>query len=141
MRPHHTKDKGDVGVAHAIADLADQGFVVLTTLCEHAPFDLVGYRDGTFARVQVKYRALSSNGAITLKFTSSWSDSRGTYIRPLDKQEVDVVCIYCPETRGCYYVDPKAFGTSVSLRIRPTRNNQSRNILFADDFRAVPHFG
>jgi len=31
MRPHHTKDKGDVGLAHAIADLADQGFVVLTT--------------------------------------------------------------------------------------------------------------
>ena len=37
MRPHHTKDKGDIGVAHAIADLVDQGFVVLTTICEHAP--------------------------------------------------------------------------------------------------------
>ena len=56
MRPHHTKDKGDVGVAHAIADLADQGFVVLTALCEHAPFDLVGYRDAMFLRVSVKYR-------------------------------------------------------------------------------------
>jgi len=64
MRPHHTKDKGDLGVAHAIADLADQGFVVLTALCEHAPFDLVAYRDGTFVRVQVKYRALAPNGAI-----------------------------------------------------------------------------
>jgi len=82
MRPHHTKDKGDVGVAHAIADLANQGFVVLTALCEHAPFDLVAYRDGTFARVQVKYRTLASNGAIKVNFVSSWSDSRGTYHRP-----------------------------------------------------------
>ncbi len=138
MRPHHTKDKGDVGVAHAIADPADQGFVVLTALCEHAPFDLVAYRDGTFARVQVKHRTLASNGAIKVNFVSSWSDSRGTYHRPIDKQEVDVVCIYCPETRACYCVDPKAFGISVSLRVRPSGNNQARNVLWAEQFRIVP---
>ena len=138
MRPHHTKDKGDVGVAHAIADLADQGFVVLTALCEHAPFDLVAYRDGTFARVQVKYRTLASNGAIKVNFVSSWSDSRGTYHRPIDKQEVDVVCIYCPDTGACYYVDPKAFGMPVSLRISPSGNGQTRNVLIADDYRGVP---
>ena len=140
MRPHHTKDKGDIGVAHAIADLADQGFVVLTALCEHAPFDLVAYRDGTFARVQVKYRTLASNGEIKVNFVSSWSDSRGTYHRPIDKQEVDVVCIYCPETRTCYHVDPKAFGVSVSLRITPSRNNQSRKVLNAEQYRDVPRF-
>jgi len=86
MRPHHTKDKGDVGVAHAIADLADQGFVVLTALREHAPFDLVAYRHGTFARVRVKHRTLASNGAIKVNFVSSWSDSRGTNHRPIDNK-------------------------------------------------------
>jgi hypothetical protein len=138
MRPHHTKDQGDVGVAHAIADLADQGSVVLTALCEHAPFDLVAYRDGTFARVQVKSRTLASNGAIKVNFVSSWSDSRGTYHRPIDKQEVDVVCICCPDTGDCHYVDPKAFGISVSLRVRPSGNGQSRNVLIAEHFRSVP---
>jgi hypothetical protein len=138
VRAHHTKDKGDLGVAHAIADLADQGFIVLTALSEHAPFDLVGYRDGTFVRVQVKYRALSASGTIEVQFRSSWSDSRGTYVRPLDKQDVDVVCIYCPETRACYYVDPKQFGRSVSLRVTPSRNGQARNVSPADAFRSVP---
>ena len=138
MRPHHTKDKGDLGVAHAIADLAEQGFVVLTAFCEHAPFDLVGYRDGTFTRVQVKYRALSTSGTIDVQFRSTWSDSNGTYARPLDKQEVDVVCLYCPDTRACYYVDPKRFRRSVSLRVIPSRNRQERNVLVADDFRAMP---
>jgi hypothetical protein len=102
MRPHHTKDKGDIGVAHAIADPADQGFVVLTALCDHGPFDLVAYREGAFVRVQVRYRTLSSNGAIKVECVSSWSDSRGTYHRPLDKHEVDVVRIYCPDTGACY---------------------------------------
>jgi PD-(D/E)XK endonuclease len=138
VQPHHTKDKGDLGVAHAIADLADQGFVVLTALCEHAPFDLVAYREGAFVRVQVKYRALSSSGTIEVQFKSSWSDSKGTYVRPLDKQEVDVVCIYCPDTGACYYVDPKRFARSVSLRVTPSRNRQARNVLWAERFRAVP---
>ena len=138
VRPHHTKDKGDVGVAHAIADLVDQRFVVLTALCEHAPFDLVGYRDGEFVRVQVKYRALSSSGTIEVQFKSSWSDSKGTYVRPLDKEEVDVVCIYCPDTGACYYVDPKQFARSVSLRVTPSRNRQERNVLRAERFRVIP---
>jgi len=137
MRPHHTKDKGDVGVAHAIAALADEGFVVLTVLCEHAPFDLVGYRDGMFLRVSVKFRALSSRGTIDVTFSSTYSDSNGTHTRPTDKDEVDIVCIYCPDTRACYYIDPKAFNTAVSLRVRPSRNNQSRNVLIADDYRGV----
>ena len=102
MRPHHTKDKGDVGVAHAIADLADQGFVVLTARCEHAPFDLVGYRDGSFIRVSVKYRSLLSSGAIEVAFNSSWADSNGTHARPIDKNDVDVLCISCSDTKACY---------------------------------------
>jgi hypothetical protein len=138
VRAHHTKDKGDVGVAHAIADLADQGFLVLTALCEHAPFDIVGYRNDTFVRVQVKYRALSANGTLDVQFRSSWSDSKGTYVQALDKRDVDVVCIYCPDTRACYYVDPKGFGRSVSLRVTPSRNGQERNVLRADAFRRIP---
>jgi len=138
VRSHHTKDKGDLGVAHAIADLADQGYVVLTPLCEHAPFDLVGYRNAEFVRVQVKYRALSATGTIEVQFRSTWSDSKGTYVRPLDKDEVDVVCVYCPETRACYYIDPRQFGRSVSLRVTPSRNRQGRNVSPAEDFRHVP---
>lgn len=138
MRPHHTKDKGDLGVAHAISDLADQGFVVLTALCEHTPFDVVGYRDGKFVRVQVKYRALSPSGTIDVQFRSSWSDSKGTHVQALNKHDIDVVCIYCPDTRACYYIDPKRFGRSVSLRVTPSRNSQTRNVSQADAFRGVP---
>jgi len=138
MRPHHTKDKGDLGVALAIGDLADQGFVVLTPLSEHAPFDLVGYRSGAFVRVQVKYRAVSATGTIEVQFRSCWSDSKGTHERRLDKGGIDVVCIYCPDTQTCYYIDPRQFRRSVTLRVTPSRNCQERNVLKADEFRLVP---
>jgi hypothetical protein len=137
VRGHHTKDKGDIGVAHAIADLADQGFLVLMPFCEHAPFDLVAYRDGLFLRVQVKYRT-RSRGILNVKFASYWSDSKGLHTRALEKDDIDVVCVYDPTGRRCYYVDPKQFGGSISLRVEPTRNGQQRNVLSADAFTKVP---
>jgi hypothetical protein len=48
------------------------------------------------------------------------------------------VCIYCPDTKACYYVDPKHFRKSVSLRVTPSRNGQERNVLVADAFRTLP---
>jgi hypothetical protein len=59
-------------------------------------------------------------------------------VRPLEKRDVDVVCVYCPDTKACYYVDPKTFARSVTLRVTPTRNRQERYILQADTFRHVP---
>ncbi len=59
-------------------------------------------------------------------------------MRPLEKHDVDVVCVYCPDTKACYYVDPKTFARSVTLRVTPTRNRQERYILLANAFRRVP---
>jgi len=102
---HHTKDKGDLGVAKAHADLVSQGYVVLFPAPEPAPFDLVAYRDGVFERVQVKYRSVSS-GRLQVAFRSFWADRHGTHERPVDKTQVNVLCIYCPETDECYYPGP-----------------------------------
>ncbi|GAB3092676.1 group I intron-associated PD-(D/E)XK endonuclease [Isoptericola nanjingensis] len=134
MAPHHTKDKGDLGVAKAHADIVSQGYVVLFPATEHAPFDLVAYADGVFCRLQVKYRA-SRAGAITVHFRSVWNDRQGTHAKPTDKTAIDVVCIYCPETDECYYVRPGDHGASVTLRITPSRNGQRNGVLDAATFR------
>jgi hypothetical protein len=54
---------------------------------------------------------------------------------PMDKGTIDIVCIYCPETDECYYVRPDAHGTSVTLRIVPSRNGQQAGVLDAAAFR------
>ena len=81
---HHTKTKGDVAVAHAYTDLIDQGFLVLWPATEHAPFDLVGYRDERFVRVQVKYRSAGVSGAVQVRFSSCWTDRHGVHRVPMD---------------------------------------------------------
>ena len=138
MRPHHTKSKGDLGVAHAIADLTEKGWRVLLPLTEHEAFDLVAYRAGAFLRVQVRYRTMV-NGCVPVTFTTSWADRNGTHTLRMDKAEVDYVCVYCPDTGKCYYVDPEHEGRrSTALRVKPTANNQRSKVRWADDFLELP---
>ena len=136
MGVHHTKDKGDLGTAKAHADLVGQGFTVLFPATEHAAFDLVAYRAGRFQRVQVKYRSARA-GAITVQFRSVWADRHGTHTKPSDKDEVDVLCIYCPDTDTCYYVRPADHHRSVTLRVLPARNGQVAGVLAAEGCRRL----
>jgi len=136
MRAHHTKNKGDLGLLRAQLDLAEKGFGILVPLTEHEAFDLVAYKGGAFYRIQVKYRA-AVRGVISVPFSTSWADRHGVHCAPIDKANVDYVCLYCPDTTHCYYVDPKLFGGRVTLRITPTRNNQAKGVLWADDFREL----
>ena len=130
---HHTKDKGDLGVAKAIASLAEQGWIVLTPLTEHAPFDLVVYRDGKFKRVQVKYRALSK-GSLEISLRSCWSDKHGIHVKKTDKSLFDILCIYCPDTGQCYYINPALFNQSIKLRLNPPKNGQNLHIRYLKDY-------
>jgi hypothetical protein len=137
VRQHHTKNKGDVGVLRAQADLAEKGFGVLLPLTEHEAFDLVAYKGGTFRRIQVKYRS-AVDGAVEIRFRTSWADRNGTHTSPMNKGDVDLVCVYCPETSRCYYLDPRRFRGGVKLRVEPARNNQSKGVYPADDFLEIP---
>ena len=137
MRKHHTKNKGDLGVLKAQADLAEQDFMVLLPLTEHHAFDLVIYKDGTFRRVQVKYRS-AHQGRLEIHFRSIWSDKNGIHITQVDKAEIDLYCVYCPETDECYYFDPSSFNHSITLRVDTSKNNQKIGINLATDYRRVP---
>ena len=138
MVHHHTKQKGDLGVLKAQVDLYEQGWLILQPVTEHAPFDLVAYKDGLFKRVQVKYKSLDKTGAITVHFRSCWADKNGTHMQAVDKETIDLYCIYCPENDECYYLDPKDYDKSVTLRVETPKNNQSQNIRLAADYRGVP---
>ena len=137
MKPHHTKDKGDLGVLHAKIDLVKKGFGILVPETEHAPFDLVAFRGDQFLRVQVKYRTMV-DGRVSVRFESVWADRRGVHKVPMDKSAVDVVCIFCPDTGLCYYVDPLQHRRRVDLRILQPANNQRQDIRWAADFTDLP---
>ena len=93
---------------------------MLLPFTEHAPFDLVAYLDDAFYRVQVKFRT-ATNGRVTVQFSSSWADRHGSHHRPMPRDEVDAVAIYCPDTMQIYYLDPSDFRSRVNVRLEPAR--------------------
>lgn len=135
---HHTKDKGDKGTGNVIADLLSKGVQVCLPLSEHLPFDLIAVKEsGELMRVSVKYRT-AKNGSIFVSFSSSYSDSKGVHIKFADKSLIDLLAIYCPETKEVYYVLPSDFDKTVTLRIEEPKNNQTKGIHLAKDYLLVP---
>lgn len=133
---HRTKTKRDLATAKAVADLAEQGMVVLLPLTEHAAYDLVADAGDRFIRVQVKYRA-AVRGRLQVTFRSSWADRHGTHVRPVDKESFDVLCIYCPDTGECYYASPHRHGGTVTLRVSDPSNNQAAGVIRAASCRRL----
>lgn len=85
----------------------------------------------------MKYRTVRL-GAVTVRFNSYWADRNGTHIQPVDKSQVDVLCIYCPDNDACYSIRPADHVGSVSLRITPSRNNQTVGVFVASKFQLMP---
>ena len=137
MVVHHTKNKGDLGVLKAMCDLCQKGYIILKPETEHAPFDIAIWKDGVFSTVQVKYRSVH-NGNISAQFVSTWSDRHGTHRVPVNKNYIDIYCIFCPDTDECYYIKSSDFNKSVTLRVEMPKNNQKKNINLASDYREVP---
>ena len=50
---HHTKASGDLGVFKAMVDLHEKGFIVADPLTEHAPFDLITWKDQEYNLVSL----------------------------------------------------------------------------------------
>lgn len=137
MRYHHTKNKGDQGFVKAMADLTAKGWAALVPLTEQEAFDFVAYREGRFLRGQVKYRA-AVKGVIKVPLSPVWADRRGNHVVPVERASIELLCIYCPSTERCYYVDPACCPDCVTLRIEPTRNSQAKGVCWAQDFTEIP---
>lgn len=131
---HHTKDKGDIGVGFVIADLISKGIKVCIPISEHLPFDLVAvYPDGSLKRISVKYIKMNK-GALNIRFRSSYSNAKGSYSKSIDKNFIDLVAIYCPDTKAVYYINHLLFSKSATLRIEKSKNGQHKGIILADNF-------
>jgi len=127
---HHTKDKGDIGLACVIADLVRRNIQVALPISEHLPFDLIAiHPHGAMIRVSVKYRMMSKTGTVTVETRSMWADRNGTHHRRHHAGDYDAVAIYCPDTDKCYYLlASELWASGRTLRITSPANNQMTGV-------------
>ena len=133
---HHTKDKGDVGVACVIADLTKHGIDVALPISEHLPFDLLAISpEGPVAKISVKFRTMSHTGKVVIPASSSWADRHGSHSRAHSAGDYDALAIYCPDTERCYYLPWNEMQPcNTTLRILDARNGQKLGVRMAEQF-------
>ena len=113
---HHTKDKGDLACAIAIADLSRKGYAILVpVVSEHLPFDLIAYKDGKCHRIQCKY---SSDGI--LKRGTSWADKSGSHTRRYQQEDFDYYALYLHKIDKVIYPSISFAGRSINHEVPKT---------------------
>lgn len=106
---HHTKDKGDLAAAKVITDLVEKEYsVFVPVVTEHAPFDLIAYKDGKCYRIQAKY---SSTGV--LKNKTNWADKNGCHERKYNSDDFDFYGLYLPDIDKVVYPSIKFGGCGI----------------------------
>lgn len=130
MRYHHTKNKGDLGVAKVIADLIDKGYGILLPLSEHLPYDIVAAdENGELIKIQAKYRAGES---IVLKSSTSWADKNGSHKVAYKTNDFDFFAVYSPDIDTVIYIP--WVGNFKTINVRTSIPNMIIPYYWYEDF-------
>src|SRR4051812_41091452 len=114
---HIKKQKGDLGVVHAIAETTSQGWNVSLPITEHASYDFIAENNGVCKRVQVKYTTPNS-GVLKARLRSCWADRHGSHARKREKRDFDILAIYNPNNKRTYFIDSNDFDNGTQLLLR-----------------------
>jgi hypothetical protein len=124
--------KGNAAEAAVLKEFIERGLDVLVPFRAGQPYDLVIQLPGNcFLRVQCKTARSTEDGC--LEFNSRSTDhGRG---RLSYMGLADIFGVYFAPTRSVYLVPVRYVSTFyVKLRVEPPRNNQRRNVRFADEY-------
>lgn len=129
----HPVDIGQRTEAIVLAELVKRGHRVLLPFGVNHRYDLVLDLGDQFVRVQVKTARVRRN-CVVFATRSVRVNTTRTFCRDY-RGDADLFIAYCPDNDRIYAVPvDDATLTGISLRLRPTANNQQAGIRWARDY-------
>lgn len=137
---HPTHDKGDIAEAAIILDLTKKGYTIFKPLSQNTFADIVIMREGVLESVQIKYVTPTDDKLIVplYKKMSTMTTCRVTY--RYNETSLHWMAVYCPDPEMCIYVPRDVWANNsvaINLRLTPTKNNQTKNVLYATDYVTI----
>jgi hypothetical protein len=135
------KAKGDLAELKVAADLRSLGYRIAFPYGEDWDYDLILCRhDGRLERVQVKHA--QSNGCVLIAWTSSHSLTSGKVkaTKRYTAAMIDWLAVWDCELDRCFYIPAAELGNgmnSLTLRLAPSRNNQSSGVRLAEAYTRI----
>ena len=131
----NSKDKGNISEARALFEFQKMGIPVLIPWGDNLRYDLVIELKGKFFKVQVKTANEEVNGGIVCYTRSSTNHTTNKKFSTYEN-DVDYFVFY-NQIRDIIAIVPiQDIGNNktITLRIEPTKNNQTKNIKFFEDY-------
>jgi PD-(D/E)XK endonuclease len=127
--------KGAAAEAAITAAVIELGLTVLRPLCEGRRYDIVIDLEPELLRVQCKL-AHRLEGVLCVRVQTNRCTPRGYVSTSYTPTEVDAICAYSPEVKGCFLVpiDEVCDRHAIHLRLDPTKNDQANGIRWADGY-------
>lgn len=138
----NNKTKGEFSEARALYEFQKYNIPICIPWGDNQRYDMIAEFDNKFNRIQVKTANEEENGSIRCYCRSSKNHTTNkvydTYVDEVDyfvfyNQNYDKIAIVPMDIIG----DKKM----ISLRIRPTKNGQTKGIRFFEDFSFEKLFG
>ncbi|MGH2878099.1 MAG: group I intron-associated PD-(D/E)XK endonuclease [Solirubrobacteraceae bacterium] len=109
--------------------------VVLRPVVEGGRYDLAFDLGRKLLRIQCKWASRCGN-VINIRCATSRHTPRGYVKTTYSVDEIDAIAAYSPDLDCCYLIPiAQAAGmAAISLRVAPTRNNQSQGVRWARDY-------
>jgi hypothetical protein len=127
--------KGAAAEAEIAAAATRLGLVVLRPLSDGGRYDLAIDTGQRLLRVQCKWAA--RQGEVILAHCRTSRHTPGGYRRTTySADEIDAIALYSPDTDNCYLIPAHEVEdcATISLRLGPTRNNQTVKVRWAKDY-------
>ncbi len=126
-----TKQLANESELRFASEFVRKGWSVFLPYGEDSPVDLLIFKNGKFKRIQVK-TAKPKNGVLPCRLRSS----NNWQVKKYYKKDVDFFAFYDYHNQKGYLVPIEKLegGNDFSLRLKATKNNQSKGVNFAKDY-------
>ena len=139
----NTVSIGDLGESYAIMQFTQVQAIVSKPLTNNARYDLIIELNHRLYRIQVKTTNAVKDGKMefatkTTNYTKgSWKSSSYSH------NEVDLFFLYCAENNWCglYIPTEDVIPQTITIRLKPPKNNQKIGIKLAEEYSFAKQFG
>lgn len=129
----NTNQIGSLSQSKVMTALIEIGWTVALVVGD-APYDIIVDTGMFVLRTDVKTGRLRK-GVIQAHTTGVWGGKHHD-----SPEEVDAFGIYCPATEGVYFINRSDYYAKIlSLRVAPTKNNNSKLVRWANEFVVNTH--
>lgn len=130
-----THFQGEITELEVAESFLKLGYQVCKPLVSDSRYDFIVDIDHKLYRIQVKTASLSKNeDYIEFHTESSHTNTKGTIYHTYSAEDVDYFATMY--NHQCYLVPIEKIGSrSFRLRLKPTKNGQTKNINFAENFK------